>query len=275
MRAVVLSDDRVVKFLNENFTNMWVFNADLGRSPSLQDPIAKRRKRESKTFDTTQALAQAIMKGWNEYSPADCLVISSEFELMGSLPVNELLTAQDRAGNYLTFLQDSLAGKTPGVSGGVAKPSSDTDSEDHRNLDSPVTGSLKVTLTDEKPEQQVLNIFRTSKEGFQDYTVVEIDATAFKNGGTLLLNILVGNAESMGSFDLYDAKTELPKTGMPKGALASAWDIRPGKSKTIKYDFEQGQAFKLGATGSWFSEEGSINAFLLRISVETELGKED
>ena len=275
MRAVVLSDDRVIKFLNENFINTWVFNADLGRSPRLRDPIAERRKRESKTFDTSHALAQAIIKGWNEYSPADCLVSSPEFELMSSLPVNELLVAQDPAGHYLKFLKDSLAGKSPGMSEGVVKPLSKIDSEDLSNLDSPVTGSLKVVLTAEKPERQVLNIFRTSKEGHQDYTVVKIDATTFKNGGTLILDILVGNAEAMGSFDLYDAKTVLPKQGMPKGALVSAWDLLPGKRKTIKYDFEQGQAFKLGATGSWFSEEGSINAFLLRISVETEPEKKD
>ena len=52
--------------------------------------------------------------------------------------------------------------------------------------------------------------------------------------------------------------------------LASAWGILPGKKGTIKYRFDRGKVFKLGGTGSWFSEEGSINAFLAKISVESD-----
>ena len=122
---------------------------------------------------------------------------------------------------------------------------------------------------------KVLNIFRTPESGYQDYTVIEIDTTAFKDGGMLIIDISVGNAEPMGSFDLYDGKTELPTAGMPKGALTSAWDVPPGKRGTIKYRFDRGKVFKLGGTGSWFSEEGSINAFLATISVELVSTKND
>ena len=123
MRAVALSHDRVIKFLNENFINTWVPNAELGRTRSLQDPIAKRRKRESKTFDTTHPLAQAIIKSWKKDSPVDCLVISPDFELKGQLPLNEFLENAWSKGirqeeSYLTFLVESLEGKQPGLGNG-------------------------------------------------------------------------------------------------------------------------------------------------------------
>jgi hypothetical protein len=273
LRAVALSNDQIIEFLNENFINTWVPNSELGRVPSLRDPIDKRRERERTTFDTSHALAQAIMRGWKEHSPADSLVISPAFELMGRQPVNEFPGA-NKAQHYLTFLKESLEGKLPGFGEETSGPQS-TGRETLPNSDAASIDGLNVVLTREKPEQEILNIFRTPEHSFQDYTVVEIDTTAFKNGGTLSIDISVGNAEPMGSFDLYDGKTELPTKGMPEGALASAWDIPPGKRGTIKYHFDRGQAFKLGATGSWFSEEGSINAFLATISVELVSTKND
>ena len=119
MRAGVLSDEQIIKFLNENFINTWVPNAELGRAPSLRYPIARRRERESKTFDTTHALAQAIMKGWTEGSPVDCLVISHDFALMGQQPLNDFLDEVWDSGiseeeGYLAFLTGSLDGKFPG-----------------------------------------------------------------------------------------------------------------------------------------------------------------
>ena len=119
MRAGVLSDDQNIEFLNENFVNTWVPNAELGRTTSLQVPIARRRARESKAFDTTNPLAQAIMNGWQEGSPVDCLVISHEFELIGKLPLNDFFDETwergvSEAESYRTFLVESLKGKRPG-----------------------------------------------------------------------------------------------------------------------------------------------------------------
>ena len=270
MRAGVLSNDRIIKHLNENFINTWVPNSELGRVPSLREPIAKRRERESKTFDTTHALAQAIIKSWKKGSPVDCLVISPTFELMGRQPVNELFSSGNIAQNYLGFLQDSLAGKRPGFGEDTSKTSPEPDSESLSELDTAISKDLKVILTSEKPKWEVLNIFRTPKRGHQDYTVIEIDTTAFKEGGMLTIDISIGSAEPMGSFDLYDADTELPTQGMPRGALTSAWDVRPNERGRIEYRFDQGKVFKLAGTGSWFSEEGSINAFLAKISVAAD-----
>lgn len=237
-------------------------NSELGRVPSLRDPIDKRREREGTTFDTSHALAQAIMSGWKKRSPVDCLVISPQFEVMGRQPVNDFLFSGGTPGRYLTFLQESLAGKLPGLGEGAPASRSIVKSG------TVVAEDSKVILTREKPEQEILNIFRTPKSGYQDYTVIEIDTTAFENGGVLTIDILVGHAESKGSFDLYAGDTELPTQGTPDSALTSAWDVLPGKSGTIKHHFGEGKVFKLGATGSWFSQEGSTNAFFAKISVE-------
>ena len=173
MRAGVLSNNRIIEYLNKNFINTWVPNCELGRVPSLRDPIAKRRKRESKTFDTTHALAQAIMKGWKKYSPVDALVISPQFEVIGRQPVNELHSSVgDTARRYLTFLQESLAGKFPGFG-------EDTSEPEPLNSDTALS-SLSVVLNNVRTSQEVLNIFRTPEPGHQDYTVIEIDATAFE-----------------------------------------------------------------------------------------------
>ena len=268
MRAVVLSDDRVIEFLNENFINTWVPNSELGRVPSLQEPIAKRRKREGKTFDTSHALAQAIMKGWKEKSPADSLVISPEFELMGRQPVNELVFSRDSAQRYLTFLKLSLDGKYYGLRENTLPPEPSV-WEALPESDNTMVDDLKVVLTHENPEQEILSIFRTPEGGYQDYTVVEIDTTAFEKGGMLIIDIWVGDAEAAGSFDLFAGDSELPTKGTPRNALQSAWGISPQSGGVIQYYFYRGQVFKLGATGDWFSEKGSINGFLAKISVES------
>ena len=42
LRAGVLSKDEIIEFLNDNFINTWVTNAELGRIQSLREPIAKK-----------------------------------------------------------------------------------------------------------------------------------------------------------------------------------------------------------------------------------------
>ena len=265
MRAGVLSDDQIIAFLNENFINTWIPNSELGRTPSLREPIAKRRERESKTFDTTHALAQAIITGWKDHSPVDCLIISPQFEVIGKQPINEFLFSGGASAQYLTFLREALDGKLPGFGEEPSKPSSEPLSE----LDA-ASKDLKVILTLEEPKREVLNIFRAPGHGLQDYTVIEIDTTAFKDGGVLTIDISVGNAETAGSFDLFDGESELPTQGAPHNALVSAWGVPPGTSRRIIYPFDRGQHFKFGATGDWFSEKGTINAFLAKISVESD-----
>lgn len=124
-----------------------------------------------------------------------------------------------------------------------------------------------IVLTKEQATQQILDIFRSPGSGYQDYNVINIDTTAFEDGGMLTIDIEVGGAEPAGSFDLYDENAELPTQGVPE-ALESAWGVLPCETDNISYKFEKGKVYKLGATGDWFSEKGNINAFQLKISVE-------
>lgn len=199
------------------------------------------------------------MEGWKKHSPSDSLILSPDRELMGRQPVNDLI-GTNMGQRYLTFLKEALDGKLPGFN-------EDTSEPEPLNSDT-VLRNLKVVLNDVRTSQEILNIFRTPEAGFQDYTVVEIDATAFENGGMLTIDISVGHAKASGSFDLFDGESELPTKGVPEKALASAWGIPPGGTEKITYSFDRGEPFRLGATGDWFSKKGSTNAFFVIISVE-------
>ena len=265
MRTGVLSKNAIIEFLNENFINTWVENAELGRTGSLQDPIAKRRKREGKFFNTSHALARTIMKGWVKGSPVDCFVISHDFDLMGSVDFNEFLDnlqrPEDEPVTYMQFLKDSLEGKRPGLG--------------------------DIILTTEQPLQEVLDTIHTPKKAHQDYTVVGIDTTAFSDGGTLTIDIKVGRDDAIGLFFLLNGDKKLPTEKVPEGIdpsewhsqesdaykkaldpLAQCWGIFPGQTGQITYQFSRGQRFKLCATGDQWGGVGGINAFHAKISVE-------
>ena len=245
---------------------MWVPNAELGRTPSLREPITRRREREGKTFDTTHALAQAIIKSWKKGSPVDCLVISHEFEPLGGIDYNEfpdcLGEFDDWIEAYLFFLRTSLEGERPGL------------------------GTL--VLTPEQPSLDVVDTFHTPITAHQDYTVVFIDTTAFEEGGTLTIDIHVGRDQAIGIFHLLDGDKKLPTEKVPDGidpeawndqdsdeyekaldALAKVWGIFPGETGHIMYQFDQGQRFKLCATGDQWGGIGDINAFVAKIRVES------
>ena len=251
---------------------------ELERTPFKKQLMALRQQQGFKPFDKTHPLAQAIMKGWKLHSPADSLVLSTDLELMGRLPVNERSSPYNGAKGYLLFLQESLQEKRPGLPEDARNPPS---TDWHTFLETAVESGaiadedLSVVLTDAHPKKEVLSIFRVPERGFQDYTVVEIDTTAFKAGGVLTIDLSVGDADADGSFDLYEGDSELPTEGVPDGALTSAWDVPAGTKGKIAYPFVQGKVFKLGATGSWFSEKGKINGFLAEFSVKPTPEKRD
>ncbi|MYB01512.1 hypothetical protein F4X90_17830 [Candidatus Poribacteria bacterium] len=276
MRAGALSDEQNVEFLNENFINTWITTAELAPKPNIQEGIAKRREHKSRNF-ATYPLARTIMKGWKtgskKSSPADCFVISPYLELMGRQPVNDLGDDSRSRGlrayaYYFTFLKDALVGRFPGL------------------------GNL--ILKKEQPSLEVLNTFRTPMVVHQDYTVFVIDTTAFEDGGTLTINIQVGGDDAKGKFHLFDGDRELPTEKAPDGidvevwnsqqgaeyvkaldALATVWHVDPGDTEQISYRFAQGQLFKLCATGNRWSEKGSINAFIAKVSVEENRNEND
>ena len=185
---------------------------------------------------------------------------------MGRQPVNDLGDDSRSRGlrayaYYFTFLKDALAGKFPGL------------------------GNL--ILRREQPSLEVLDTFRTPKVAHQDYTIIVIDTTAFEGGGTLTIDIYVGTDDAKGKFHLFDGDKALPTEKAPDSidaevwnsqqgadyvkaldALATVWHIDPGDTERISHRFDQGQLFRLCATGSRRSEKGSINAFQAKISVE-------
>ena len=237
-------------------------NFELERTPNKKAYMAGRREQGFKPFDRMHPLAQGIMKGWKKRSPSDSLILSSKFELMGRQPVNELIGSY-MIRDYLTFLKEALDGKLPGLA----------EEAPHSSGAVPI-GGLNVVLTPQKPEQENLSIFRTPEPGFQDYTVIEIDTTAFKNGGTLSIDIWVGDAEVPGSFDLFAVNGQSATQLVPNDALASVRNILPNESGIIKYPFDRGQVFKLGAMGN-SSGKGTLNGFLATISVDPTSEKMD
>ena len=185
----------------------------------------------------------------------DIQVLNPEGEIIMHQPENQL-PGRNPAQRYLTLLADVAKGEAVNLA------------SVNREKSSAAKGEV-TNLASEKREElmQVLNVFRGPGDGYQDYTAVEIDATPFEQGGTLIIDIQVGGGEATGSFDLYAGDAELPTKGFPDDALASEWDIPPGDTGQIQHQFAHGQKFKLGATGNWFCARGSTNAFLARISV--------
>ena len=126
-----------------------------------------------------------------------------------------------------------------------------------------------VTLDDAEPSRDILSVFRTPDAEYQDYTVVEIDATAFKDGGVLTVELWIGSAEAAGAFILFENDSALAADGMPKVILTAASGIVPGKSGRLTYRFDKGGRFKLGATGNSFSGKSKVNSFLATISIDS------
>ena len=251
MRTGVLSDPKIIELLNEQFVNVFVLLGDLPefQSGTKGEPVSRLANTISASLE--EAVAQGAGRSVNTF------ILSSELELISHLPYRKPGEPHINKEIYGTFLKEVLDGKLPGLA-----------EEAPHSVSAAPMGGLNIVFTPQKSEQETLSIFRTPEPGFQDYTVIAIDTTAFKEGGVLTIDISVGHAEAAGSFDLFDGESELPTQGAPQNALVSAWGVPPGKSRSITYAFDQGQHFKLGSTGDWFSEKGSINAFLAKISVE-------
>jgi len=246
-----------------------VSNVAFGRTPNKRAYLAQRIQHGFKGVDTTHPLAQAIINGWEIHSPVDSLVISPQLKLLGRQLVNELdKDSRDRGlsetEGYRLFLSGALRGKSPGLG--------------------------RIVLTPACPSSEIMDTFQTPMVPHQDYTIVEIDTTAFEDGGTLTLDIKVGRGKAEGTFYLFDGDKTLPTEKAPEGILASVWEsqvgeaymealgalgvlaiewgIYPEKTGKITYPFEQGELFRLCATGRPQNVKGSCNAFSVKLSVE-------
>ncbi len=130
----------------------------------------------------------------------------------------------------------------------------------------------EVVLNSEQSSKNVLGIFRTPSADSKDYTIVQIDTTAYKDGGTLTIEIWVGSANASGSFSLFDYKAERAKEGVQSSIVATASGIPRGKTGRITHYFDKGTIFQLRAIGNTFiNEKGSTNSFFANIFIESEL----
>lgn len=99
--------------------------------------------------------------------------------------------------------------------------------------------------------------------GEHGYTIVAIDTTDFQDGGTLDVDIAVGQGESNASFDLFPPGA----AQTPEGSVSGAYDIPAGSSCNLSASFSKGKVFQLGAEGNWFSRKGATNTFTFRAKV--------
>jgi len=101
-----------------------------------------------------------------------------------------------------------------------------------------------------------------------NYRAIRLDASGLVHGGTLHIEITLGNGASDASFDLFPMGP-LPTAGFQK-SLAHAWDVRRNSSAKINYRFDHGEVFLLGAEGNWDSKAGDKNTYSFTVEVETQ-----
>ena len=98
------------------------------------------------------------------------------------------------------------------------------------------------------------------------YSVTNLDATRFSNGGVLHIEITLGNGPAEASFDLYSQGARLPSGGFPN-PLANAHDIPSGSTAKIDYHFDHGTVFQFCAEGSWHAKAGDRNNYNFTVNV--------
>lgn len=102
--------------------------------------------------------------------------------------------------------------------------------------------------------------------GKHNYTLLPIDTTCLKEGGMMTISIVLGQGNCAGSFDLFAEGGRIPKSGRVS-SLASAYDVSPGTTRVIRYQFREPQIFQFGAEGNWFSDSGAENEVDISVSV--------
>ncbi|NOH01082.1 MAG: hypothetical protein HND47_03465 [Chloroflexi bacterium] len=102
----------------------------------------------------------------------------------------------------------------------------------------------------------------------QKYTLFLVDTRDFQNGGTITFEITLGTGESDASFDLFPEGVPIPTEGRALDSVATLYDLPRGSSGTMSYTFAAGQVFQFGASGNWFSPEGTTNTFTFTVTVK-------
>jgi TonB family protein len=87
--------------------------------------------------------------------------------------------------------------------------------------------------------------------GKQQYSVNKINIPKFQFGGTLMVEVSVGDGKPDASFDLLSSGVYLQGPPSGQASLAFAHNVPSNGAATIKYRFEHGGVVILGAEGSW------------------------
>ena len=102
MRAVVLSDSKIIKLLNAHYISIFLRPRDLRelQKETKGESVSRFASTISTTFE--EALAQGIDGSVNSF------VLSPQLELITHFPAQELKPNTAINETYLTFLKDSL-----------------------------------------------------------------------------------------------------------------------------------------------------------------------
>ena len=103
MRAVVLSNSKIVKLLNKHYVNVFLLIRDLRelQNGTKDESISKFANTVSTTFE--EAITQGVDGSVNSF------VLSPQLELIDHLPYEDLIKPNEIIDDtYLTFLKDAL-----------------------------------------------------------------------------------------------------------------------------------------------------------------------
>ena len=111
-----------------------------------------------------------------------------------------------------------------------------------------------------------------TKVNTQNWTFIPIDLTQFTHGGTLHIDIVLGDGQSSASYDLFTTNTpSLTSDGRPIGSLVHAYDVPPNTTTNLSYVFTGNggnRIYYLGIEGNWGSPISASNNYAYIISVK-------